>query len=127
LTEKGFNPDSVDYFIKIFKDTIALANLASDDKIDENDAQEDDKELENASHSMNPVVQDRKEERQNAVAQLSSNAPGMIEIPVPLPSGALAYYRVPQKMSEDDFIFYKDLLGHYKRGLTGVDEQHAVK
>jgi hypothetical protein len=43
----------------------------------------------------------------------------LIDIPVPLPSGVLAYYRVPQKMSGADFKFYQSVLVAYEFGLTG--------
>jgi hypothetical protein len=42
----------------------------------------------------------------------------LIDIPVPLPSGQLAYYRVPASMQETDFVFYQSVLTAYKPGLV---------
>lgn len=42
----------------------------------------------------------------------------LIDFPVPLPSGAVAYYRLPSKISEIDFNFYKAILDALKAGLV---------
>jgi len=44
----------------------------------------------------------------------------LIEIPVPLPSGNLAYFRMPKQMTEADFIFYQAVLAAYKPGIVGI-------
>jgi hypothetical protein len=119
--DRKFNENTVDTVIKEYRDTISFAKLTDSDTIP--DIQDQEPESEKTSNRMITETQDRKEERQNLPFRPPANTPGLIEIPVPLPSGILAYYRVPQKMSEDDFIFYTSLIGHYKKGLTGSGEE----
>lgn len=119
ILEKKFNRASVEDAIRVYKQTISFAKLSDSDTLgdsDENTDPQDDVAVPPTPSThigklMPPAVPPLKQQV------------GMIDIPVPLPSGALAYYRVPARMNSADFAFYKTLLDAYKPGLVQPDAE----
>lgn len=130
IREKNFNAGMVADLVKDYRDTFDFAKLA--DTVSEGEA-DADKNAKNESPqtaaASDPETKGKAMTTPNVHQTPSPPAPvrqapppvpqGLIDIPVPLPSGVLAYYRVPQKMSAADFKFYRSVLAAYEFGLTG--------
>jgi len=50
---------------------------------------------------------------------------GLIDFPVPLPSGIVAYYRLPSSVSDADFSFYTTLLAALKPGIVKAPQARS--
>lgn len=131
--ELHFTEQAGKALIEQYLDTIAFANLLASDKIESEDKPKDPPYL-----PPNPGLEIQKEHAKASEAAAASvaaraaftppidafNPPlpqppvGLMDFPVPLPSGIVAYYRLPPTITESDFNFYQTLLNAYRPGLV---------
>lgn len=118
--DRKFNGSVVDVVIKEYRDTISFAQLTDADIISDTsgDAEDDADSPDERPMETTEKIKKDPAHHQPPPAMAAPLPAGLIEIPVPLPSGALAFYRVPATMSEADFAFYTTLLTAYKAGIV---------
>ena len=119
--DRKFNETAADALIEEFKDTITFAKLSAEDIV-EDSSTPDESESEDDSHE-----QEDESLAPSGKKQLPSPQKNMIDIPVPLPSGVTAYFRVPTSMSAADFTVFRTVLGAYKQALVKGTEVNAAK
>jgi hypothetical protein len=122
-----FNDNSADAVVKEYRSTIAFAKLTGSDTVADTPSEEEEENTD--TMTANSTLEQRLPEtgrtrtgREIAKEMFPPPPPhtpiGLIEIPVPLPSGAMAYYRLPPTINESDFNFYQALLNAYRPGLV---------
>ncbi len=121
ILDRGFNSAYVKGFIKEFKRTISFAELTPSDTVGDTEASADStmpSVEQKAAAPARPTTSTSPINAPRSAPPAMPLQPGMIEIPVPLPSGALAFYRVPASMTAADFDFYSTIWNAYKPGLV---------
>lgn len=107
LIRKGFTEDGAKRAAKIFKDNLEFISKLGDVPSQATTKQEPANNPTAVNQTLKPPI---------TPPQMSNVA--LIDFPVPLPSGAVAYYRLPPSITETDFTFYQKLLTHLKEGLV---------
>ena len=101
--------------IKEYRDTIGFAQLSESDTVAESSESigEDEGNNMNSSATLEPPP-----------PPLKAPASGSVrEFAVPLPSGAIAAFKIPFPMSEEDFKQYSSLLVAYKTAIVKKPEE----
>jgi hypothetical protein len=113
--DKKFTSAAANSVIKVYRDTISFAKLTDSDSVANTEQPEEEFPIgppaDKTMQTLDPIQQRRQTPPLPSWSTL-------IDIPVPLPSGSLAYYRVPPSMPETDFKFYQAVLTAYKEGLV---------
>lgn len=121
--ERDFNPKYVGGFIEEYKATLAFSGLLSDDTIREKAKREaEEKEAAEAEEKR------RRTFDPSIFSSLFSPPPPkpmqaqMRELPITLPSLAVAVVRVPERMSELDFNTLVNMINAWKSALVSMPE-----
>jgi hypothetical protein len=112
--ERKFNEQAATTLIGQFRDTITFAKVGIDDKVL---GEEASGSLPHKTPIPPPAPSNSASNAGNPTPPMTP-LPGLIDFPVPLPSGAVAYYRLPSSVSETDFTFYQTVLVALKAGLV---------
>lgn len=133
--DRLFTEEAAAALISEFRDTIAFAKLAPSDTVQPSSDAEADIGTETpttasrapippAVRVIPPQPKAQPQQQPPPVAPTMNTSPTLIDFPVPLPSGIVAFFRLPPTMSAIDFNFYKGLLDAYRPGL--VKDQPSV-
>lgn len=135
LTEKAFNPDSVDYFLKIYRDSIALANLGAADKIGGNDfALSDTGRPEQKTEETGMISQDAKvsanptilHSQGDLAKKQGGTSPSLKEFTLPIPHGGIII-KGPFPLSASDFTTFKEAIDLFKVWLVEPSDLSKLK
>ena len=116
--ERGFAEDAARSVLATFKETIAFAKLTAGDRIEETVPADErpeewkypDRRLDTEDLMQSP--------NQTPPPSQTTQQVAMREFPVPLLSGAIASFKVPHPMSEEDYALFKALIEAMKPGLV---------
>lgn len=114
-----FNDTYADRFIKQFRATLAFAQLTEGDKIDnEGDDAEDDGD-DSPPDMLGQLIGDPfPRKKPKGSPPKPTTGPAMKDLPITLPSLAVAVLRVPVPMTDDDFQALSTMLAAFKPSLT---------
>ncbi|MBI3407462.1 MAG: hypothetical protein HY040_03790 [Planctomycetes bacterium] len=136
ITDKDFNPNAADRFIKDFRQSLSCAGLLDGSTLtlpeglilslenvgdDEGEASPAPKTTEPSEQARTQVETAR---HQLTFAQLRQGTL-MREFPVTLPSLTIAVLKVPVPMTEEDFDSFAETLARMKKSLTRTAEKEG--
>ncbi len=117
--ERKFTEEAGNALIGQYHDTIEFAKLAASDKVVSN---QDSPESEQNPSIIKPSVTATNNPPLIPPLTVPPRADNLLDLPIPLPSGIVAYFRLPASLTELDFSFCKSLLEAYRPGLVKKPE-----
>lgn len=121
IKEKNFNPGSVARIIRILRETFDYAGLATGAKME---ASEPHENRDNAHETQGEagwqatLFPNLSVPASNRESDKTPTGPGMLELPLTLPSLKLAVFKIPAKMTEKDFQAMVSALNDWKEQLV---------
>jgi hypothetical protein len=108
--DRKFSEQSANALIKEYRDTATFAQLSESDTVEESETIGESEE-----RNMNTLT--------DQLPSKTHSAGSVREFAVPLPSGAIAAFKIPFPMSEEDFKQYSSLLNAYKTAIVKKEEK----